>query len=71
MRAVEKRLRERLRAAQAELEKVKEDRAKFREFVGTNLRDCIRIHGQGEYRPMDQWIERFAKVLQRTEWWYW
>lgn len=71
MRAIEKRLRQRIRELEAELEKVKADRQGFRDAIISNLKKAILIHGQGQYWRMDSLIEILAKQIQARDGWYW
>lgn len=71
MRAVEKRLRERIKYLEDKLAKVEADRDGFRESIASNLRQAIRIHGEGHYWNMPGLIETFAKQIAKREWWYW
>lgn len=71
MRAVEKRLRERVKELEKELAEVKEDREVFRKGLAHDIREAIRIHGNGHYWRMDALIQNFCQRLQKVEWFYW
>ena len=71
MRAIEKRLRERIKTLETELEEVKKDREAFRSDVVSNLRTAIQIHGKGQYWSMGGMIETFAKQIASKQNWYW
>lgn len=71
MRAVEKRLRERIKHLEAELADVEADREKFRNDLTRNLRYAIEVHGKGQYWNMPNMIETFAKQLRDKMWWAW
>jgi hypothetical protein len=78
VRAVEKRLRERLKEKQrdldgayADLRKVEADRAKFRTYIAARLKSAIETHGQNKYWCMNGVIESITKFMQTVEHWYW
>lgn len=71
MRAVEKRLRERNKALEKELEEVKQDRQKFRDDHVNNLRTAIKIHGEGKLWNMSNLIETIARQLHAKQKFYW
>jgi hypothetical protein len=71
MRAVEKRLRERLKDVEAELEVVIADRNKFREEFARLFRSAIDCHGRNRHFAMDSYIETGAKFLATVQRWWW
>ena len=71
MRAVEKRLREKIRELEKQMAEVEKDRAQFRESFAANLRDAIRVHGEGKTFNMSSLIETYAKQLQKVAWFCW
>lgn len=71
MRVVEKRLRERIKSLEKELDEVKRDREGFRNSLVNNLKEAIRIHGLGQYWIMPHLIETFAKNISQRNKWYW
>lgn len=71
MRAVEKRLREKIKELEKEITELKEDRNKFREDLVNNLKSAIRIHGEGKYWNMGSLIESLSKQIASKKWWYW
>lgn len=71
MRAIEKNLRERIKFLEKELEEVKQDRQKFRDYWAHKIRWFIEIHGKGSHPDMTWLIEDMAKFLARVKWWYW
>lgn len=71
MKAVEKRLRERIKSLEAELQEVKEDRDGFRTSYINLLRTTIRLHGENKYWNMASLIETLAKGIASRNYWYW
>jgi hypothetical protein len=71
MRAVEKRLRERVKELEAELNKVKEDREKFRAYWVRVMKWMIQLQGKGETPSVSWFIEDLSKLLNRVSQWYW
>lgn len=71
MRAVEKRLRERIKTLEAELQDVKQDRDGFRDTMAYLIKEAIRIHGNGNHWAMSSLIETLAKQIQKRKWWHW
>jgi acetyl-CoA carboxylase alpha subunit len=78
MRAIEKRLRERLKEKdeelaelRIELKTVEEDRAKFRMYIAARLKSAIETHGKNQYWCMNGVIESLAKFMQTVKHWYW
>jgi septal ring factor EnvC (AmiA/AmiB activator) len=71
MRKIERRLRERIRKLEAELKETEDDRQKFRDGLVHDLKQAIRLHGQGKYWDMQAQIERFSKRLQSVKYFYW
>jgi hypothetical protein len=64
MRAVEKRLRERVKELEAELNKVKEDWVRVMKWM-------IQLQGKGETPSVSWFIEDLSKLLNRVSQWYW
>lgn len=71
MRAVEKRLRQKIKDLEAELKEVEEDREKFREDFIRNFKEAIRLLGKGCSWSSSDLIERMSKQLRNYKWWYW
>jgi len=71
MRVIEKRLRERIKSLETDLETVKADRESFRKDIVSNLKNAIRIHGQGKYWGMEGLIETFTKQMGSKQQWWW
>ncbi len=71
MRAIEKRLKDRIKALEIELETVKADRQRFREEFSHDFRWLIKLLGANEHPRMSDYIEKKAKVLRCFDWWYW
>ena len=70
MRAIEKRLRERIKELEAKLSNVEADRNKFRRDTVNNLKSAISIHGDGKYWNMASMIETLAKQIHdKDQWW--
>jgi len=71
MRAVEKRLHDRIKALESHLANVRADRQQFRKAYSADFRWLIKIHGEGQHPEMKGYIETKAKELRNFEWWYW
>ncbi len=71
MRAVEKRLRQKIKDLEQNLLEVESDRNLFRTFLARNIREAINIHGRSQYWNMVDLIETFAKQIAQVKWWYW
>lgn len=78
MRAVEKRLRQRLKAAESRIEElhkdlseIRTDRNTFREHFIKRMRWWIELMGQSKHPNMPWLVEDDAKWLQRFTWWSW
>ena len=71
MRAVEKRLRERIKALEKELEDVRTDRQKFRQHFADRFKWWIKLLGDKETPNMSWLIENDAKWLRDFEWFPW
>ena len=71
MRAVEKRLRERIKYLEVELGEVTVDRQKFRDYFSSKLRWFITLMGENKYADTAPMIEDLAKLLQRVKWFTW
>lgn len=71
MRAIEARLRQRIKDLEAELSECKVDREKFRDDLIRNLKSTIRLHGENKYWSTAVLIESFAKQISGKVRWYW
>lgn len=71
MRAVEKRLRERIKELEKQLETVEADRAKFREHFSRRFRWWIELAGKGQHPSVAWLIEADAKELYSLGYWWW
>ena len=71
MRAVEKRLRERIKGLEAEVESIKRDREEYREHFKRRFKWWIELHGKQEKPSLTWLIEDEAKWLRRFEWFFW
>lgn len=71
MRAVEKRLRQRIKDLEFENQKLMNDRRLFREHFISRFKWWIQLLGE-QSKPNINWlIEDDAKWLKRFESWYW
>ncbi len=71
MRAVEKRLRERIRHLEEQLKETERDRDIFREHFTNRFRWWIKLIGE-QSKPNLSWlIEDDARFLRRLQWWSW
>lgn len=71
MRAVEKRLRERIKELENKLQVVENDRRLFREHFVNRFKFLIQVLGENK-NPCAKWlIEDDAAWLQEFEKWYW
>jgi len=71
MRAIEKRLRERIKWLEKDRENIFVDRQKFRDFCAEKLRWYIELKGKGQAGSTSWMIEDMAKLFQRVEWFHW
>lgn len=71
MRAIEKRLRERIKALEKELEEVKRDRQKFRDHFGERFKWFIKLLGEQKSPNLSWLIESDAKFMAYAERWWW
>lgn len=71
MRAVERRLRDRIKSLEKELIEVKADRDGFRATMTYLLRRVIELHGKGHYWSSSSLIETLSQHIAKREWWYW
>ncbi len=71
MRAIERRLRERVKALEKDLEEVRLDRDLYREHFHTRFRWWIELIGQQKTPSLSWLIESDAKWLQKFRWWGW
>lgn len=71
MRAIEKRLRNRIRILEEDLVAVQHDRGKFRDEFSSDFRWLIKIHGERNYPSMTDYVEHKAKALSKFQPWVW
>jgi hypothetical protein len=71
MRAVEKRLRERVKVLEADVEELKADRELFREHFRERFRWWIKLLGENSTPVLPWLIEDEAKWLRRFKWFSW
>lgn len=71
MRAVEKRLRERVKALENELAEVKDDREQYRGYWIGKMKWFLELHGNGKSPSLPWLIEDLAKLFNRVERFYW
>lgn len=71
MRAVEKRLRERVKSLETELAEVTKDRDAFRTDFVYLIKESLRIHGTAKSWSMIYLIEWAAKSMAAKKYWYW
>lgn len=71
MRAVEKRLRERIKGLEKELAEVKADRDEFRKYWAGKFRWYLELHGKGTQPNVAWLIEDMAKFFTKVQRWYW
>lgn len=64
-------LKGQLKYVEKELDKVKEDRRKFREEFVKLLRDNVSAISQNQYYSAEVMINRLSKLMNRVEYWYW
>ncbi|MGL5936229.1 MAG: hypothetical protein ACRCZI_11485 [Cetobacterium sp.] len=71
MRAIEKKLRERVQELEKELDEVKQDREEFRDHFAKRFKWWLELIGKQQAPPMTWLIESDAKWLRRFQWWQW
>lgn len=71
MRAVEKRLRERIQHLEQEIVELESDRAVFRNHFSSRFRWWIELLGKQEKPSLEWLIESDAQVLRNAKWWSW
>ena len=71
MRAVEKRLRERIKELEIERNKIESDRQKFRHAFISNFKCSVDLLGKGETWRMEYVVKTLAEQLTRFEKWWW
>ncbi len=71
MRAVEKRLRERIKELEKENQEVSEDRDLFRDHFARRFRWWIELVGKQKTPNMAWLIEADAKEMRAMKWWSW
>lgn len=64
MRAIERRLRDRIRQLEDELKEAEADRQKFRTYWAGNMKWFIEMHGEGKHPTMSWLIEDMAKFWE-------
>ncbi len=55
----------------SELEKVKADRAKFRIFFLTLMKDNIAMAGKNQYYSAETMLAKLGKLMNQVENWWW
>lgn len=71
MRAVEKRLRERIKLMEKDLEEIRVDRQHFRDQFIRRFKFWIECLGEGRSPNVSSVIESDAKFLHKVKQWYW
>jgi len=71
MRAVEKRLRERIKRLEREKSEVEGDRDLFREHFARRFRWWIKLLGEQSGPDLKWLIEDDAKEMRNMKWWSW
>lgn len=71
MRKIEKNLRQRLKEKDEEIERLKNDRDKFRYAFIENFKCSVKILGEGKTWNMEYVVKTLAQQLTRFEKWYW
>ena len=69
--AVERRLRERIKALEEQKKKLEEERSKFRDHFANRFRWWIKLLGEGKTPSLPWVIEDDAKMMNSVTWWYW
>lgn len=71
MRAIEKRLRGRIKELEQELDKVKKDREQHRTNLVSVFKSAVEIASKGNTWNMLNMIEVLTKKFGNVERWYW
>lgn len=71
MRKVERQLRERLKAAQAEIEIIKADRQRYRDYFTTKYKWFLELHGNGSTANTAFMVLDLAQFFSRVGPFYW
>lgn len=71
MRAVEKRLRERIAFLEKEKSEIEADRQLFRDHFANRFRWWIKLIGEQKTPNMPWLIEADAKEMRAMKWWHW
>ena len=71
MRAIEKRLRERVKELEADVRELEDDRRLFREHFITRFKWWIELIGSGKSPNLSWLIESDAKYLRQFKFWVW
>lgn len=71
MRAVETRLRERIKYLEEQNKELENDRALFRDHFARRFRWWIELLGKNEKPSLPWLIEQDAKEMRNMKWWLW
>lgn len=71
MRAIEKRLRERIKQLEAELQETRDDRQLFRDHFARRFRWWIELIGSQSTPSLPWLIEQDAKEMRHMKYWCW
>jgi hypothetical protein len=71
MRAIEKRLRERIKILDEENKKLRDDRQKFRNHFENRFRFWLKLLGEQSSPSVASLVESDAKFMANVERWYW
>ena len=71
MRAIEKRLRERIKLLEEEKSAIEADRQKFRNHFALRFRWWLKMLGKNQTPSLPCLIENDAKALNNFSWFHW
>lgn len=71
MRAIEKRLRERIKELEANIKNLEMEQQQWRNWWAQDFRDQINLISKNQYWTPQMWVERLAKRLNNVERWWW
>jgi hypothetical protein len=71
MRAIETRLRERIKVLETQKAEVEADREVLRNHFAKRFRWWIKLLGEGKAPSLSWLIEDDAKAIKDFQWWHW